>query len=184
MPYRNEKVEFECNYHLLKRWLLKMCFNSARIHNSPDLPALEVLLPYILGQRDDLSRSVQLFLQLSFPQEVTPEEVDLESALAQPILFYPNMNRVGFGYYVAHGIGKKLMRTVHLRSYTFFLAFWQPGRGQAEQYDFANILTHHLNGTVLLRLGRPRVFLECTGIGAWDSFKYSRDNQLEFDADI
>ena len=34
---RHESVEFEYDYHLLKRWLWKMCFNSARMHNSIDL---------------------------------------------------------------------------------------------------------------------------------------------------
>src|SRR5277367_1688101 len=33
---RYEKVMFEFDYHLLKRWLLKICFNSARINASID----------------------------------------------------------------------------------------------------------------------------------------------------
>jgi len=37
IPKRHERVEFEYDYHRLKRWLLKMCFNSARIHSSRDV---------------------------------------------------------------------------------------------------------------------------------------------------
>lgn len=76
-PNRYDLVAFEIEYHLLKRWLLKMSFNSARIHNSRDLEALESLLPYVMGGAHSLGRSVQLFVQLSYPEEI-PEE-DLQS---------------------------------------------------------------------------------------------------------
>jgi hypothetical protein len=184
IPRKSERVQFEYRYHYLKRWLLKMCFNSARIHNSSDLFALEAYLPYILGKHDNFGRSVQLFLQLSFPQEIPREDIAPEYRLDQPIIWYPDMNRVGFVYYVTHGIGKKLMRAVHLRSYTFYLAFWQPNRGQAEQNHFSDVFTHQLTGIVLLRPSQPQVNLECIGIGAWDSFKYSQSTEFVFDADI
>lgn len=183
MPSKNERIQFEYNYHLLKRWLLKMCFNSARIHNSPDLFALEALLPYILGRNDGLGRSVQLFLQLSFPQEVPQEDVPPEHRTGQPIILYPDINRVGFMYYIAHGIGKKLIRAIYLRSYTFYIAFWPSDKGQAEQIYFANVFTHQLPGVVLLRSGQTRVSLECIGNGAWDSFKYSQTTEFQFDTD-
>lgn len=182
-PLRNDAIQFEYEYHSLKRWLLKMCFNSARIHNSPDLFALEALVPYILEKRANLDQSVQLFLQLSFPQQIPLADIDPASGLNQSIAFYPHMNRVGFAYFVAHGIGKKLMRAVHLRSYSFYLAFWQPGKGLAEQIDFADVFTHRLTGTALLKPSQSKVNLECNGMGAWDSFKSSRDTQFVFDAD-
>src|SRR4051812_11135562 len=40
MPARDELVSFDYDYHRLKRWLLKMSYNSARIHSAPDLEAL------------------------------------------------------------------------------------------------------------------------------------------------
>lgn len=182
-PLRHEKVHFEYDYHYLMRWLLKTSFNSARVHNSPDLFALEDLVPYILGKHVDLSRSTQLFLQLTFPQEIPLEDAESEARFDQPKVFYPDLYRVGFIYYTAHGIGRKLLRAVHLRSYTFFVAFWQPGRGQAEQNDFARVFTQGRTGTVLLRPSRSKVFVDCNGIGAWDSFQGSRDNHLVFDED-
>lgn len=180
-PLRYEKIQFEYDYHFLKRWLLKMCFNSARIHNSPDFFALEALLPYILGKRTDLSQSTQMFIQLTFPQEVPPEDLESEVGLDQPMIFYPDLNRVGFIHFTAPGIGKKLLRAVHLRSFTFFIAFWQPGKGQSEQYDFEKQFTSHLTGTTLLRPNRPKLIVECNGMGAWDSFKNSRNNHFVFD---
>jgi len=182
-PQRYEKVQFEYDYHFLKRWLLKMCFNSARIHGSADLTALEALLPYILGKQTDLSRSTQLFLQLTFPQEIPTEDLEAEARTDQPMILYPDLNRVGFMYYTAHGIGNKLLRAIHLRSFTFFVAFWQHGKGQAEQYDFARVFTRHNANAMLLRPNQSKVTLDCNGLGAWDSFKGSRVNQLAFNKD-
>lgn len=184
MPLRNEKVQFEYRYHYLKRWLLKICFNSARIHDSLDLFALETLSPYILGKANDLGRSVQLFLRLSFPQEIPAEDILPGFESERPLVFYPDMNRVGHVYYIAENIGKKILRAVYLRSYTFYLAFWEPGKGQAEQIDFTSVLTRDLPGTILLRPSQPKVVLECNSIGAWDSFKNSRNIQIIFDEDI
>ena len=47
MPARNGSVSFDYDYHRLKRWLLKMSYNSARIHSAPDLEALETARKYI-----------------------------------------------------------------------------------------------------------------------------------------
>lgn len=67
MPKQHETVTFSFDYHLLKRWLLKLSFNSARIHDSPDRQALQVLRPYHHGS-NLLGRSTQLFLQLVHPK--------------------------------------------------------------------------------------------------------------------
>jgi hypothetical protein len=76
---RNELIEFSYDYHPLKRWLLKMCFNSARIHNSVDRDALEVLVPYILDGRDSIGNSAQLFIQLTYPQAISEQEFDQQA---------------------------------------------------------------------------------------------------------
>lgn len=70
IPQRHARVRFEYDYHLLKRWLLKMSYNSARIHDSRDLFALRALLPYIMGSQLMLGRSVDLYLQLVYPEDV------------------------------------------------------------------------------------------------------------------
>jgi hypothetical protein len=61
---------FDYDYHRLKRWLLKMSFNSARIHAAKDEFVFPPLLPYILGKSESLGRSVQLYVQLSYPGEI------------------------------------------------------------------------------------------------------------------
>jgi hypothetical protein len=70
---RYERLEFEYDYHRLKRCLLKICYNSARIHSSLDVIAFPPLLPYISGESDIQGRSVQLFCQLAYPAEVPDE---------------------------------------------------------------------------------------------------------------
>ncbi len=45
-----DEVVFHYDYDYLSRWLLKIHYNSARIHNSTDLPLLARLRQYILGQ--------------------------------------------------------------------------------------------------------------------------------------
>src|SRR5260370_41732919 len=62
IPERYENVLFEYDYHSLKRWLLKLCFNSARVHAARDLYVFQPLLPYILGRSNDLGKSVQLYV--------------------------------------------------------------------------------------------------------------------------
>jgi hypothetical protein len=118
---RDQEVTFEFNYHLLKRWLLKTSYNSARIHNAPDLDALKCLLPYILGKNNRLGRSVQLFVELVYPEYIEPTDIDDKSSELCSSLFYPTGHRVGHTLFRVPRIGQKILRTVHLRSYTFFL---------------------------------------------------------------
>ena len=171
---RHETIVFKHDYHLLKRWLLKMCFNSARIHRSIDLFALQPIIPYILGKNDRLGRSVQLFLQLCYPEEIPQEDIQSEGPIKSPFILEPDINRVGFASLRFQGIGAKTLRAVHLRSFSFFLAFWPITSSLKERIYFAEIVEERLRGTKLLRKGEPEVELECNGMGAWTSFKHSR----------
>lgn len=181
---RNQEVTFEHDYHLLKRWLLKMSYNSSRIHNSLDREALECLLPYILGEDERLGRSVQLFVQLVYPEEMDEHELDESSTSSGRRLFEPSMHRVGHMFFRAHGIGEKVLRAVHLRSYSFFLAYWPPDGGRAEQDDFDNVFTTCVRAARLLRPSQSSVCLTCNGMGAWQSFRESRNMQLVSDNDV
>ncbi|HCI12814.1 MAG TPA: hypothetical protein DFK12_02325 [Gallionellaceae bacterium] len=183
IPNRHERVTFEHDYHLLKRWLLKLCFNSARVHNSRDLYALDVMLPYIMGESSTLGKSVQLFLQLSYPEEVPEEELSANAPADCPVFFKPTMNRVGHIFFRVHGVGEKLLRAVHLRSFTFYLAFFKPSESCVVLNDFADHFSHY-TGALLLRPSNPIVETQCNGAGAWTLFKGSRSNQLIFDDDI
>jgi hypothetical protein len=180
IPKRNERIIFECDYHLLKRWLLKISFNSARIHRSHDLFALENMVPYIMGRADSLGRSIQLYLQLCFPQEIPKKDLVSHDA-ADPLIFAPIINRAGHMLFRVHGVGQKILRAVHLRSFSFYLAFFRPNERRAVQDDFMNIFMTNTPSTVLLRQSLPTVALSCNGMGAWESFKASRTSEFVFD---
>ena len=178
IPKRHERVEFEYDYHRLKRWLLKMCFNSARIHSSVDVIVFPPLMRYILGNSDSLGRSVQLYVQLSYPAEI-PEEF-LEPDDARPTIYYPVVHRVGHMWFTREGIGKKMLRTVHLRSFSFYLAFWQPKERREEIDIFTKTFLEDMPAAVLLRASRNRETLICDGMNAWDSISESRNVQFEW----
>lgn len=114
---RGEEVKLEYDYHLLKRWLLKMSYNSARMSSS-DAALFQPLLPYIMGKNQSIGRSVKLFLEMTYPSELTEE--DAHDGV--PMTVRPAINRVGFvGYKTPAGM--KIVRAVHLRSFSFLLAF-------------------------------------------------------------
>jgi hypothetical protein len=182
-PLRYERVAFEYDYHLLKRWLLKLSYNSARIHDSRDLTALEAVVPYILGETVPLGRSVQLFVQLMYPEPVPEEDRSASDGLGSQVVFEPTLNRVGHTFFTVEGIGRKLLRSIYLRSFSFYLAFFEPGRGRADQDDFAEIFTARMPETALLRPSKSKIEMLCNGTGAWTSFKSSQSNQVIFDDD-
>lgn len=177
MPPIYENISFDFKYHLLKRWLLKTCFNSSRANNSFDREALENFTPYILGKNDALGKSAQLFLALSYPQEYVAENsfdgFNYEFAVDDNKLVYPCTNRVGFSKATFPNVGEKILRSVHMRSYSFFIALWNPKKGMSEQYDFANFFSE-TNRVVQLKSNMSSININCSAIGAWDSLKNSR----------
>lgn len=180
IPRRDDRVCFEYDYHLLKRWLLKLCFNSARIHDSRDLHALEAMLPYIRGLNDRLGRSVQLYVQLSYPEEVPESDLVDDEDVENPVVFEPTCNRVGHLFFRVPRVGEKLLRAVHLRSFSFYLAFFKPDERRAVTEHFERVFTSHHRSTLRLHPSQPRVELRCDGIGAWESFRGSRVDRLIF----
>jgi hypothetical protein len=133
VPARYAKVEFQYDYHRLKRWLLKMCFNCARIHVSGDMFVFPPLLPYIMGRSNALGRSIQLYVQLVYPSEIPTEF--LEPTDPKPSIYYPTMNRVGYLWFNIEGVGRKMLRSVHLQSFSFYLAFYENDRVRAMKED-------------------------------------------------
>jgi hypothetical protein len=86
---RHATVRFEYDYHRLKRWLLKMSFNSARVHGSMDLFVYADLLRYIRGESLSAGRSVQLYVQLSCPGEIPREHLRDPELIGAPIVWEP-----------------------------------------------------------------------------------------------
>ena len=173
---RHQRIVFEFDYHILKRWLLKMCFNSARIHSSIDLFVFQPLLPYITGQSHAAGRSVTLYAQLSYPGEI-PASMLVEPT-GGPVIFRPTSHRVGNAWFAAPGIGRKLLRAVHLRAFSFFLAFFDPEKGGTEAQDFSDVFLRNQRASAMLRASQNRTELVCDGSDAWESWFSARENTL------
>jgi hypothetical protein len=175
---RHQLIQFHYDYHLLARWLLKMCFNSARIHSSMDLFAYAPLREYIRGSSLSNSRSVQVFAQLSYPGVIPRERMSAPDLQDCPAVWEPQENRVGFLHFEAHGQGRKILRAVHLRSYSFFVAFSEPGEQRSKAKVFADSFLSGMETSVLLAPSRPVVDLFCNGSDAWLSADGARENQF------
>lgn len=179
---RFDHVTLEYDYHLLKRWLLKMSFNSARMHKSVDLEALDKMLPYILGNNLQLGRYVDIFVQLSYPEEV-PEKEYNSSELPDACsgVFLPNHNRVGFILFREPAVGQKLLRAIYLRSFSFYLAYTGPAGDLEVQYDFRRHFTRLMPSVVRLLPNKSKIELLCDGVGAWSSIQDARSTKFVFD---
>lgn len=115
-----EEVLFSSDFNLLSRWLLKMSFNSARIHNS-DVEHLRLCRQYILGQ-DTIPENIVIHLQLAKPSDYTQAELKVVNEIGLKTMRHePRLNRIGhFGYLTRSGLGR-LVRAVHLQSYLFLI---------------------------------------------------------------
>jgi hypothetical protein len=175
---RHEVIWFQYDYHLLARWLLKMSFNSARIHSSIDRIAYPPLLDYVCGRSTSDSRSVQVFIQLSYPGLIPPERMAAQEFHECPALWEPQDNRVGLFHFEVSGIGRKILRAIHLRSYSFFIAFFKSGEKRSVVKEFAENFISGMLASVLLAPSRPEVDLVCNGADAWLSCDGARKNQF------
>ncbi len=169
--HRHENVVFKYDYHPLKRWLLKLCFNSSRIYAANDLFVYEPLLPYIMGRSVAAGRSVQLLCLLTYPDQISAARNETEEPEA---FYYPTVNRVGFAWLNIEGRGRKLLRAVHLQSFSFFLAFFDPNEGISSQKYFAEAFAQKFPGASILRPSHESATLICDGMSAWDLIVNSR----------
>jgi hypothetical protein len=170
---RHDTISFAYDYHRLKRWLLKLCYNSARIHAGDDVFVFPPLIPYIRGGSPGTGRSVQLYLQLSYPSLQKDDE-------GKDMLFRPADHRVGHMWFNVPGLGRKLLRAVLLRAFSFYLAFYEPAGSSAIAKAFETAFLNCMPHAVLLRPSLPSVSLICDGQDAWASFEAARENSLKF----
>jgi len=173
---RDEEIVLEYDHHQLKRWLLKMSFNSARANDSSDVGHYSPFIPYIMGQSEASGRSVLLYAQLTYPGNVPTE---LVSANVPPV-YYPTTNRVGFFWFTPPRTGHKLMRAIHIHSYTFFLALFEPNESRAALDAFDRVFREHMMAAVHLRASLKKVHLKCNGADAWESISEGYGNSLLF----
>jgi hypothetical protein len=130
----------------------------------------------MLGKSVHLGRSVQLYVEMSYPAEGPIEA--LKDPNDAPMMYFPTDHRVGHAWFAAHGVGRKMLRAVHIRSYSFFLAFFAPGEKQSVMHEFSrHYLARHENA-VLLKASRSTVSLVCNGMNAWESANGARENTL------
>lgn len=180
---RYERVTFAYDYHLLKRWLLKLSYNSARVHGADDLFALRGVVPYIMDQDPRSGRSVDLFVHLVHPEEVPEKDRSPIVPKNLPEICVPTDHRVGHFIFRSYR-GRKVLRAVHLRSFSSFLAFADPAASsRAEQHEFRRAFLDSLPFLRLLGASSSQVVLECDGMGAWQSFQDARLNRLIFDGE-
>jgi hypothetical protein len=178
IPARYQSVLFEYDYHTLKRWLLKLCFNSARVHHAGDLFAFKALRPYMLGESIELGKSVQLYVQLVYPAEVPLSA--LKDPACAPVMFTPTDHRIGHRLFQVP-VGKKLLRAVHLRAYSFSLAFFEPSERASVRDYFSQHFLNRNPHAALLRASRKSVELVCDGLSAWQNWEGCRESEFLFE---
>jgi hypothetical protein len=132
----------------------------------------------MLGRSNESGRSIQLYVQLVYPAEVPVS--DLKDPANAPMTCAPTGHRVGHLWFEAR-MGKKLLRVVHLRAYSFFLAFFAPGERAAVRDDFSQQFLNRHSHTALLKASQKSVALVCDGVSAWESLRGTRGNTLHFE---
>lgn len=162
-------VTFQYDYNLLSRWLLKMCFNSSRIHKS-DLIHLRNCRHYILGAGRH-PENVKIHLQLVKPSNFTADEREAMQVAGLPISRYePRLNRVGHATYGTRaGVGR-VIRAVHLQSYLFLIHVFPlnvtPNNRMRDLEDFQTAMPF----AVGLNADSDSCTVRCEGIDAKESF--------------
>ena len=111
-----------------------------RTVGSSDLFVFPALRHYIRGESETVGRSVQLYAALSYPAEIPKSERPEDWPAGR--LFVPTGNRMGHCWVRARDGRQKVLRAVHLRAFTFFLAFFEPEGGSAERREFSEEFLH------------------------------------------
>jgi len=81
-------------------------------------------------------------------------------------------------HFKVFGVGQKVLRAIHLRSFSFFLAFFTPGGRRSEVADFSTAFLSNMPATVLLSPSRTAADVLCNGTDAWKSLEGARENQI------
>lgn len=165
---RGDELVFEYDYHLLARWLLKLCFNSSRIHGN-DVFVFQEFTSYILtGERSDAS--FRIFIRLVPPGTVPHEDVPVLPEGVESRIWFPEGHRVGFMMFQDPTGRKKLLRAVHLRSFTFLIAFFQPFATESEIGEFMESFMLYGEARCLPSDAKS-IALICEGSDAWQSVR-------------
>jgi hypothetical protein len=116
-----------------------------------------------------------MYVQLSYPGKIPPNAVPGVPAADLPAVFYPTLNRVGHAVIRRSTGERRVLRAVHLYSFSFLLALFHPNEGARAREELIAEVPRNFRGSMLLRPSRPTELLECDGMDAWESFSRSRD---------
>jgi hypothetical protein len=178
------QIAFAFDYERLTRWLLKMSFNSARIHES-DVKQLQRCREYILHGGSHPPH-VAVHVQLTAPSELTAEHLAVYCSHGLDDTEYePRHNRVGhFAYCTRFGY-QRLMRAVHLQSFMFLIHLFPENvdqeRRSAELRDLARRLPY--SRRLRPRSGISNTTLICAGFDALTSMLAHLENNETIQAD-
>jgi hypothetical protein len=177
---KGEKVTFKFHFDSLARWLLKLSYNSARTESSFDALVFEPLTNFILNQQDPPADYFRVFVQLQYPGHVPKSDRDVFNSADFPPVFYPAVFRAGHMVFALTNGSRKILRAIHLCSYTFLLAFFEPEKTGETPGQFTEIFLHLNKRTKLLTRNLNRVKLICGEEDAWESIKAARGNSVVF----
>lgn len=115
-----DSVQFEYEFDLLARWLLKVTFNSARMYQQETDHAMRLseYAPYILG-RAPRPAGLRLLVQLVVPYVVQPHESHLVSPGTTEIP--PSDTRIGRPIQLFTDLTGAVCRLISLNSYYFYI---------------------------------------------------------------
>lgn len=118
-----EEFCFEYDFDLLSRWLFKMNFNSARIHNSDDIDFLKKTRNYIIGKQkrpDKYALFVRIYSPTNLTKHFDGKELQEKRAKLGSDVLGPRLNRVSTFHLKTRYRKAFLKRAVSLHSFCFF----------------------------------------------------------------
>lgn len=136
-----------------------------------------------MGDDLGLGRSVDLFLQLEYPEDIPSSDLVPDALEDVPHTFMPFGNRVGHCFFRLPGEGQKVLRRVQLRSYCFYILFSKSEDSRKEQHSFRSAFLRAAQEVQQLRPSLSSVDIKCNGLGAWTSFRGSQTTQFVFKTD-
>jgi hypothetical protein len=167
IPNKGDTVHFRYDYHRLARWLLKISYNSCRANHGFDSFAFEPLRAYILGESLNHADSIRIFLELSHPTRIPKD--DLPEGTPAGTVYVPEVNRIGHMAFRC-ALGEKIVRAIHLRGYTFLIAFFEPNASSKLRGITTQLFLAQNRGAVLLGPDRQNLYVRPSA-KAWNSFK-------------
>lgn len=155
---------FDYNYERLLRWLLKIAFNSARIHRS-ETGILAYYSKYILGEFSR-PRNVRLFAELIRPAVVTQEQ-EATTGVKAGTKFYPDRLRVG---HVALANLRPIIdvtgRSIIVNAFAFSVFIGDRNAPGGYMFTLENAFASACPASKLLKPDESKVELTCRGLDA------------------